>query len=114
MRDLEHPPFLRIKGSVTWHRGQASSYTFMTGGMRVESMLNRRTFLKTGLTTGAAALPLAAALEALDPASAPADAAVAVAKIVAPKLMTVPARLAHVDPATEPWQQEFAEWDRAT
>ena len=29
-------------------------------------MLNRRTFLKTGLTTGAAALPLAAALEALD------------------------------------------------
>jgi len=70
-------------------------------------MLNRRTFLKTGLTTGAAALPLAATIEAFDPASASADATVSSAKIVAPKLTLLPARLALVDPATEPWQQRI-------
>ena len=32
-------------------------------------MLNRRTFLKTGLTTGVAVIPLSPALHALDPAS---------------------------------------------
>jgi putative glycosyl hydrolase-like family 6 (GHL6) protein len=77
----------------------------MAGGIGEESMLNRRAFLKTGLTTGAAAIPLAAAIGAFDPASASADADDAAAKLSTLKLTTLPARLAFVNPATEPWQQ---------
>jgi hypothetical protein len=67
-------------------------------------MFNRRTFLKTGITTGAATLPLAAAIGAFGQESESADATAASAKLAAPKLMTLPARLAAVDPAKEPWQ----------
>jgi len=66
-------------------------------------MFNRRTFLKTGLTTGAAALPLASALDAMTldakevaPSSAPAS---------LPTLVTLPTRLGPIDPEAEPWQQ---------
>ena len=68
-------------------------------------MFNRRTFLKTGITTGAAALPLAAAIEAFGQESASADATAAAAKLAAPKLTTLPTRLAAVDQAKEPWQK---------
>src|ERR1700738_1580873 len=65
-------------------------------------MFNRRTFLKTG----AAALPLATALDALDPASAlSADEVVAISG-PAPKLIPLPPRLAPLDSATPPWQQK--------
>jgi len=70
-------------------------------------MLNRRTFLKSGFTTGAAALPLAAALEALDPDLAH-SAALVSAGLTTPsavKLVALPERLGPVDTAAEPWQQ---------
>jgi hypothetical protein len=71
-------------------------------------MFNRRTFLKTGLTTGAAALPLATALEALHPAPAASAAEVAATGAQAsPKLIPLPARLAPTDPSTQPWQQKI-------
>ena len=68
-------------------------------------MLNRRNFLKTG----AAALPLAAAIESLQPnfahsAETIADVAVGGAT---PKLIPLPARLAPIDPAALPWQQNI-------
>jgi hypothetical protein len=66
-------------------------------------MLNRRTFLRAGLTTGAAALPMAAALEALHPALAASAPQAEAAS--APKLVPLPPRLAPIDPGTEPWQQ---------
>jgi len=64
-------------------------------------MLNRRTFLKTGLTTGAAAIPLASALHALDPAS------IASVPDSGAKLIALPARMTPVDPATRPWQEKI-------
>jgi len=70
-------------------------------------MFNRRTFLKTGLTTGAAALPMAAAFGAFDLERAMAEAAVGTAGVTAAKLMALPARLAEVDAAKEPWQQRI-------
>jgi hypothetical protein len=66
-------------------------------------MLNRRSFLKTG----AAALPLATALDALGsvPAfSAEGVAGAAVSEVV-PTLVALAPRLAPVDQATLPWQQ---------
>ena len=70
-------------------------------------MLNRRTFVKTGLTTGAAALPFAAVLDSLHAVGAASGQEVEPGPGVTatPKLMLLPARLAPVDPATEPWQQ---------
>ncbi len=70
-------------------------------------MFNRRTFLKSGLTTGAAALPLASALDALHLAFAAAaeETAPNAATNLAPRLMGLPARLAPVDPAAESWLQ---------
>lgn len=68
-------------------------------------MLNRRNFLKTG----AAVLPLSAALEALQPdvkRSAELIADVAVDGDT-PKLVALPPRLAPVDPDTLPWQQNI-------
>ena len=70
-------------------------------------MLNRRAFLKTGLTTGAA-IPLASTLNALSPASPVAgEGTEAIPGRSAPKLATLPARLPAIDPATEPWQQRI-------
>jgi putative glycosyl hydrolase-like family 6 (GHL6) protein len=68
-------------------------------------VLNRRNFLKTG----AAALPLAAAIESLHPnlarsAETIADVAVAGAT---PTLVPLPARLARIDATTLPWQQKI-------
>jgi putative glycosyl hydrolase-like family 6 (GHL6) protein/glycosyl hydrolase family 42 (putative beta-galactosidase) len=68
-------------------------------------MLNRRSFLKAGLTTGAA-IPASAALNNLDhavlaatePPSAPTEAA-------APNLVVLPSRLSPPNPGSEPWQQ---------
>jgi len=72
-------------------------------------MLNRRTFLKSGITTGAAVLPLATALEALQPTlTASAVEAATVTGVITPaRLAALPARLAPLDPATEPWQQRI-------
>jgi Hypothetical glycosyl hydrolase 6/Beta-galactosidase trimerisation domain len=70
-------------------------------------MLNRRSFLKSGLTTGAAAIPLAAALESLHPALAAGTEEIAadLATNPAPRLVALPARLAPLDPAAESWLQ---------
>lgn len=64
-------------------------------------MLNRRTFLKTS----AAALPWATVL---GPASTLSAEEVAVATIggPAPKLISLPPRLAPLNPSTHPWQQK--------
>lgn len=68
-------------------------------------MLNRRNFLKTG----AAALPLAAAIEALQPSAAHSLETVAdvAAGGTSPKLIPLPARLAPIDRTTLPWQQNI-------
>src|SRR5215471_3746363 len=67
-------------------------------------MLNRRTFLKTS----AASLPLAAAMQTLDPrtisADSVADAALSGTTL---KLIPLPARLAPVEPSSLPWQQNI-------
>jgi hypothetical protein len=69
-------------------------------------MLNRRTFLKTGLTTGAAAIPLSPALHALNPALTPAEQSASVAaRESAAKLVPLPQRMPPLDPTTQPWQQ---------
>ena len=65
-------------------------------------MLSRRKFLKTGLTTGAAAIPLASVLDA---AQLPVhDAAMPAPSIPAYQLVAMPARLPKPDAAAEPWQ----------
>jgi len=65
-------------------------------------MFNRRTFLKTS----AASLPLAAAIQVFDPHAVSAE---TIADVVTsgptPKLIPLPPRLAPIDPATLPWQQ---------
>jgi Hypothetical glycosyl hydrolase 6/Beta-galactosidase trimerisation domain len=68
-------------------------------------MLNRRTFLKTG----AAALPLATALDPFDPVSALSAEEVAAVGVSgpAPMLIPLPPRLAPLDPATQPWQKKI-------
>lgn len=67
-------------------------------------MLNRRTFLKTG----AASLPVAAAIQALKSSAVSSDTIADVATSgPAPKLIPLPARLAPVDPATLPWQEKI-------
>ncbi len=66
-------------------------------------MLTRRNFLKTGLTTGAAALPLASVLDrAQQPAEHAADTAPTAQEY---ELVAMPARLPQADLAAEPWQQ---------
>ena len=72
-------------------------------------MLNRRNFLKGGLKTGAAVIPMSAVLNALDPASklsAEETVAPAVSTPI-PKLIALPPRMASIDPAIEPWQQKI-------
>src|SRR5215471_4726728 len=67
-------------------------------------MLNRRTFLQTS----AASVPLAASLQTLNSATIPAEMiANAFVTGAAPKLISLPARLAPVDPSTLPWQQNI-------
>ncbi len=67
-------------------------------------MLSRRKFLKTGLTTGAAAIPLASVLDA---AQQPAhDAAMPAPSIPAYQLVAIPARLPQPIAAAEPWQNK--------
>jgi hypothetical protein len=67
-------------------------------------MLNRRTFLKTSLKTSAAAIPVAAALNTLEaPVNEVAEAA---ASGPVPKLVSLPPRMAHLDPSSETWQQK--------
>ena len=70
----------------------------------MDRMPNRRTFLKTS----AASLPLAAAIQTLNPrtisAGTIADAAIS---STVPKLIPLPARLARLDPSTLPWQQNI-------
>jgi hypothetical protein len=70
----------------------------------MDHMLNRRTFLKTS----AASLPLAAAIQTLNPATVSAE-TIADAAIggAAPKLIPLPARLAAVDPSILSWQQNI-------
>ena len=66
-------------------------------------MLTRRNFLRTGLTTGAAALPLASVLDrAQQPAEHAADTAPTAQEY---ELVAMPARLPQADLAAEPWQQ---------
>ncbi len=65
-------------------------------------MLNRRTFLKTS----AAAIPMTAALSALDPNRTLSAEEVSAASGPAPQLVPLPPRMASVDPASEPWQQK--------
>jgi hypothetical protein len=68
-------------------------------------MLNRRAFLKTG----AAALPLAAAVEAVHCNLGPSAAVIAEASTGGgtPKLIPLPPRLAPTNPATLSWQQNI-------
>jgi hypothetical protein len=66
-------------------------------------MFNRRTFLKTG----AASLPLATALDALDRASALTSDDLAAQSDPPPKLTPLPSRLAPLSLATQPWQQKI-------
>jgi len=74
-------------------------------------MLNRRTFLKTG----AGSLPLAAAIQALHASAVSAEAIVDVATTgAAPKMISLPARLAPIDPRRCPGNKRFAASARAT
>jgi hypothetical protein len=68
-------------------------------------MLNRRTFLKTS----AGVIPMAAAINALDPSSTlfAEETVVAPASGPAPKLTPLPQRMPAIDPAAEPWQQRI-------
>ncbi len=69
-------------------------------------MFSRRKFLKTGLTTSAAALPLASAIESLDSASR--SAAQAPSSAIASTLhpVALPPRLPKADPQSQPWQNK--------
>ena len=70
----------------------------------MDRMLNRRTFLKTSTVS----LPLAAAIQAFNPATISAETIAAGAiSGAAPKLIPLPVRLAPVDPSTLPWQQNI-------
>ena len=65
-------------------------------------MLNRRAFLKAGLTTGAALVPVNSAFAEMDPAALAADEPAAKSPA---QLVALPARLEPVDQAALPWQQ---------
>jgi hypothetical protein len=67
-------------------------------------MLSRRKFLKTGLTTGAAAIPLASVLDAAQQPSH--DAAMPAPSTPAYQLVAIPARLQQPIAADEPWQNK--------
>src|ERR1700757_67394 len=70
----------------------------------MDRMLSRRTLLKSS----AASLPLAAAIQTLNPARISTETmAEAAIRDTAPKLSPLPARLAPIDPSTLPWQQNI-------
>jgi hypothetical protein len=75
--------------------------------LRGALMLNRRTFLKTGLKTGAAAIPVSAAINKLDAIETPSTEDLVEAGLVGatPNLVALPKRLAPLDPSSQPWQQ---------
>ena len=85
-------------------------------------MLNRRNFLKTGLT-GAGVIPLTSALNGLDamPASPPEQDTTVDTDGPNVEVISLPQRLPHVDQSTLPWQQKvrrvgqtnFTEYDPA-
>ncbi len=67
-------------------------------------MFNRRTFLKSS----AASIPFAAAIQTLNSATMSGETIVdAAISGPAPKLITLPSRLAPIDPSTLPWQQNI-------
>ena len=68
-------------------------------------MLNRRTFLKTG----AAALPITAALNAIDPTAALSaqESHSASANGTPSHLVSLPQHIASVDPSSQPWQNKI-------
>ena len=66
-------------------------------------MINRRNFLKTGAT----AVPLAAALEVLNPQTALTAEELPATSQTPPKLVALPPRLAPLNPASLPWQQKI-------
>jgi len=68
--------------------------------------LNRRTFLKTGLSTGAA-IPLTSALHALEPVPGLRAEEQVIATVAGQKLGTLPQRMKPVDAAAMPWQQKL-------
>ena len=70
-------------------------------------MLNRRNFLKTGLKTGAAAIPVSAAIHKLDAIETASTGDLVEAGLIsaAPNLVALPKRLPPVDPSSQPWQQ---------
>ncbi len=71
-------------------------------------MLNRRSFLKASLKTGAAVIPVTAALNALNPGSTLSAEGVAdTARDHEPQLVSLPRRMAPINLATEPWQQKI-------
>src|SRR5205823_4551977 len=65
-------------------------------------MLNRRTFLKTGLSTGAAVLPLTSSLQALDGEAGAAGETLGTNDF---RLLALPARVPSPDPSTQAWQK---------
>jgi Hypothetical glycosyl hydrolase 6 len=88
--------------------GRSGKARYNQAGARCDNgspMLNRRNFLKTG----AATLPLAAAIEALHSNVAPSVQTIAevAAGGATPKLIPLPLRLAPIDPATLPWQENI-------
>jgi hypothetical protein len=72
-------------------------------------MLNRRNFLKAGLTTGAAVLPFSSRSNALDSVGTFAidDGDAVVLSEVERKVVPLPVRMAPIDPAGEPWQKKI-------
>ena len=72
-------------------------------------MLNRRNFLKTGLMTGAAVIPISVGPDALGPVSTlSTEEDVAPSSSVSkPKLIPLPPRLASLDERTQSWQQKI-------
>jgi len=72
-------------------------------------MLNRRNFLKTGLTAGAGIVPLTSALNGIDgapPLSAQQPANVDTAGVEV-ELVSLPQRLPARDQSAIPWQQKI-------
>ena len=70
-------------------------------------MLNRRNFLKAGVTAGA--VPLASALNCLEaePATPPEQSSTLAAQETSGELVPLPQRQPSIDPSTLPWQQKI-------
>jgi hypothetical protein len=84
-----------------WFKARRGGYTCPEDSIGV-LMLSRRKFIKTGLTTGAAAIPLASALDA---AQLPAEpSATPTLAVPAYRLLALPARLKPPKSESEPWQ----------